>query len=249
MLDPRFAMSDADALALVGRVGLLHLAAATPQGPLLRTVDGVVHDGALCFHGGDHGDKLGLLGRDVMVAVEQVVAHLPSWFFDERRACPATTYYRSVHVWGRVERVEAPNDKAAILRALMQRYQPEGRHVPIDPQDPLYAGAIRELMVARVRPTRISAKAKLGQHKGARTIARALQGLWTRGEPGDLAALRTIREAHPARPVLPWLQGPGGVEFEVAPDAREVEAAVALVRDEYWNVGVDPSRIRAAHLA
>lgn len=242
-------MSEAEALAFVDRVGLLHLAATTPEGPLLRTVDGVVHQGALCFHGGDHGDKLGLVGREVMVAVEEVVARLPSWFFDERRACPATTYYRSVHAWGRVERVEAPPAKAAILQALMERYQPEGRHVPIEPDHPLYAGVVAELLVVRIRPSRLVGKAKLGQHKGQRTIERALEGLWRRGGPGDLRALRIIREAHPARPVLPWMRGPGSLVFEVAPDAREVDAAVALVEGEYWNVGVDPSRIRGAHLA
>lgn len=240
-------MSEAEALAFAGRVGLLHVAAATPEGPLLRTVDGVVHQGALCFHGTDYGDKLGLVGREVMVAVEELVAHLPSWFFGERRACPATTYYRSVHAWGRVERVEAPEAKAAILQALMERYQPEGRHEPVTPDDPLYAGVVRELLVVRIRPSRLVGKAKLGQHKGERTIERILEGLWRRGEPGDLPALRTIREAHPAQPVLAWMQGPGGVVFEVAPDERELDAAVALVADEYWNAGVTEPRIRTAH--
>ncbi len=244
-----FAMSPAEALALAGRVGLLHIAASTPEGPLLRTVDGVVHDGALCFHGGDHGQKLGLVGAEVMIAVEQVVAHLPSWFFDERRACPATTYYRSVHAWGRVERVEPRRDKAAILQALMERYQPEGRHVPVDADDPLYTAVVDNLLVARVRPTRIVGKAKLGQHKGKKTIGRALAGLWQRGQAGDLTALRTIREAHPARPVPEWMQGPAGVRFEVAPDEREVGQAVALVRDAYWNEGVSEASIRTAHLA
>lgn len=249
MLKACFAMSEPEALAVMGRIGVLRLAASTPEGPLLRTVDGVVHDGALCFHGADGGAKLELVGREVMVAADEVVAHLPSWFFDERRACPATTYYRSVHAWGVVERVTEPDEKAAVLQALMDRLQPEGRHQPITAANPLYASVIAGLLIVRIRPTRIVGKAKLGQHKGAAVISRALEGLWRRGAPGDLAALRTIREAHPARPTPPWMTGPDDTTFEVAPDAREVDAAVELLTDQYWNEGVEPPRIRAAHLA
>lgn len=249
MIKPCFAMSEPEALAVLGRIGVLRIAASTADGPLLRTVDGVVHDGALCFHGADRGHKLDLLGQEVMVAAEEVVAHLPSWFFDERRACPATTYYRSVHAWGTVERVTEPRAKAAVLQALMERLQPEGRHLRVTADDPLYAGVLDGLLVARIRPTRIVGKAKLGQHKGAAVIVRALDGLWQRGAPGDLAALRVVREAHPARPMPPWMRGPADTTFEVAPDTREVEAVVELLAGQYWNEGVDRTRIRAAHLA
>lgn len=244
MLKPCFAMTEAEALAELGRIGVIRLAAATPEGPLLRTFDGVVLEGAICFHGGDHGDKLELLGREVMVAAEDVVAHLPSWFFDERRACPATTYYRSVHAWGVLERIDDRREKAAVLQALMERLQPEGRHQPLTAEDPLYAGVLDNLLVARIRPTRIVGKAKLGQHKGAATIARALDGLWQRGAPGDLAALRAVRDAHPERPTPAWMLGPRGVTFEVSPDAREVEAVVELLAGS-----VEPTRSRAAHRA
>ncbi|MCA9650698.1 MAG: GNAT family N-acetyltransferase [Myxococcales bacterium] len=249
MWDDRFEMSEAEALEVFRHTGVLRLAVATPKGPLLRTVDGVVHDGALCFHGGDQGEKLAMLGREVMVTTDHTVAHLPSWFFDERRACPATTYYRSVHLRGRAERVDEPAAKAAVLQALMERFQPEGGHQRIEAHDPLYASVVDKLLVVRVRPLSIQGKAKLGQHKGARTIAKALHGLWQRGAPGDLAALRIIREAHPQRPTPPWMRGPAGTLLEVAPDERELPGALALVEGEYWNVGVEASRIARAHLA
>lgn len=250
MLKPCFAMTEAQALAELGRIGVIRLAAATPQGPLLRSFDGVVLEGAICFHGGDHGDKLELVGREVMVSAEEVVAHLPSWFFDERRACPATTYYRSVHAWGTLERVDDRRDKAAVLQALMERLQPEGRHQPLTGDDPLYAGVLDGLLVARIRPTRLVGKAKLGQHKGAATITRALDGLWQRGAPGDLVALRAVRDAHPERPTPTWMRGPDGLTFEVVPDVREVEAVVELLAGRpAATAEVEPARLRAAHLA
>ncbi len=242
-------MTPGEVLGLFERTGVLRIAACTPDGPLVRTVDGVVVDGTLCFHGGDHGQKLGLVDREVMVTTDETVAHLPSWFFDERRACPATTYYRSAHAWGRVERVEALADKAVVLGALMRRFQPEGRYQLLDGDDPLYRGVLEKLLVARICPTRLVGKAKLGQHKGARTIERALRGLWERGAPGDVSAIRAIRQAHPTRPMPAWMRGPVDTWFEVAPDEREVEAAAELVAGQYWNEGVAKERIIAAHRA
>lgn len=43
------------------------------------------------------------------------------------------------------------------------------------------------------------------------------------------------------------MRGPEGATFEVSPDERELEAAVALVQHEYWNEDVEPWRIRDAH--
>jgi hypothetical protein len=149
---------------------------------------------------------------------------------------------------GTLERIDDRRDKAAVLQALMERLQPEGRHQRLTGDDPLYAGVLDNLMVARIRPTRIVGKAKLGQHKGAATIARALDGLWQRGATGDLAALRAIRDAHPERPTPAWMLGPDGITFEVAPDAREVEAVLALLAESAKD-GIEPARIRAAHLA
>ncbi|MEM7159336.1 MAG: GNAT family N-acetyltransferase [Myxococcota bacterium] len=242
-----FAMTDQEVFELFRRTGVLRMATVTPRGPLMRTMDCAVVDGTLCFHGGDRGEKLDLLEQEVVASTDETVAHLPSWFFDERRACPATTYYRSAVLRGRVERVEVPAEKAAILRALMERHQPEGRYQDLVAHDPLYTAVIDKLLVARFRPTSISGKAKLGQHKGPRTIAKAVAGLWQRGEPGDLAAIRAILEAHPRALPPQWMLGPEGSVFEVSPGERELEAAVELVRDEYWNVGVEPWRIRDAH--
>ena len=48
----------------------------------------------------------------------------------------------SVQVHGRIERVEDPVVKARVLAALMAKFQPEGGHVPIDGDHPLYRKAI-----------------------------------------------------------------------------------------------------------
>ena len=54
------------------------------------------------------------------------------YFSDGERACPATTLYRSAQAHGTLEEVTSRADKARVLQALMEKYQPEGKHVPID---------------------------------------------------------------------------------------------------------------------
>lgn len=234
-----------DAWALFARSPVLRLASTTAQGaPLLRTLHAVVIDGALCFHGGPVGEKVGCVGRAAVMAVEEPVVTLPSYLFDRERACPATTYYESAMAWGTVEAITSPADKATVLAALMQHLQPEGGHAPIDAADPRYASALDKLLVAKLVPERLEARSKLGQHKPRAVMEGVLEGLWRRGEPGDLVALERIRAAHP-EPLTPTFLHHGDVRFEVAP--RDVASAVALVCDEYWNEGTTAETLGRAH--
>ena len=74
---------------------------------------------------------------------------------DSRRACPATTYYTSVQLEGVLEPVADPHARAAALQALMEKMQPEGRHVPITAGDPLYKGPVAKLAICRLVPERM----------------------------------------------------------------------------------------------
>src|SRR5690348_4951663 len=113
-----FRMPDPDAVALLARARVLHLATTTPEGePVLRALDGAVSDGAFVFHGAPAGEKAACLGRPAVISAEEVVAHVPSWFTDPERACPATTFYRSAQAHGRLERVDDLASKARALAA------------------------------------------------------------------------------------------------------------------------------------
>ena len=58
-------------------------------------------------------------------------------------------------------------------------------------------------MVAELRPHKLSAKHKLGQHRSKRQIESVLQGLWQRGAAGDLPALRLIKGSAPRAAGVP----------------------------------------------
>jgi ribosomal protein S18 acetylase RimI-like enzyme/nitroimidazol reductase NimA-like FMN-containing flavoprotein (pyridoxamine 5'-phosphate oxidase superfamily) len=235
------------ALALLRRVPVVHVASTTPDGePILRTVHAVVVDDALAFHGAPAGEKAETVGRTAFVSAEETVATLPSYFIDAQRACPATTYYLSVHVQGPLERVDDAREKARALEALMHKLQPEGGYVPIDPEHPLYAKTVGSLLVVRVPLERLIGKAKLGQHRSTADVARVVEGLWKRGAPGDVRAIERVLAANPAVPTPAWLVGPAGTRLVGALEDGEVDEAVALVAGEYWNEGVAPERLARA---
>src|SRR5438309_653515 len=108
-----FRMSREDAVALLERGPVVRLASTTPAGePVLRTVHGVIADGAIAFHGAPAGEKLECVGRAAVLAAEEIVAEIPSYFIDPERACPATTLYLSAQVHGAIEEVADAEAKA-----------------------------------------------------------------------------------------------------------------------------------------
>ncbi len=240
---------EADGLALFAAAPSITVAGVDDAGlPVVRVLNGVVVDGKLCFHGGDHGEKLELVDRPAVATTYEIVASIPSYFVDPTLACPATTYYLSAVLHGVARRVDDPVAKAAVLEALMRRFQPEGGYAPIRPEDPRYATMLRKILVVEIAPERITTKHKLGQKRSGAEIARVLEGLFARGAPGDLRAIRLVRDAHPERPTPGFLAGPEGVELCVAPDEADAVAVAELLADTYWGPWVDPDVRRRAQL-
>lgn len=240
-------MGRPEALAVLRRANAITFSGATADGtPLARHFNAVLDGNALVFHGSRRGEKMGLVDRAVVATAYEVVATTPSYFQDERRACPATTYFRSVEARGTARRVEEPAEKARLLGLLMNRYQPEGGYVRIDAEHELYRAVVRSLLLVRVEIESVVGKHDLGQHKNEQAMCRTLTGLWTRGAPGDVEALEALRAAHPARPLPAFLRAPDPYELCVAPGEADVADAVALLCDTYWNLGKADDEIAGA---
>lgn len=244
-----FRASASQAWALFERAPAVRFAAVAADGaPLLRTVNAVVRDERLYFHGTDRGEKLGLVGSRAVASYDEVVAEIPSYWIHPELACPASTYYVSALAEGTIERVSEREQKARALSALMERFQPEGGYRPITAHDERYAKVLDTLLVAAFVPRKVSAKAKLGQHRSVAQIERVLEGLWRRGGPRDLSALRLVREAHPESPRPAFLRGPHGSDLCVAPDARDAQEVAALLAGQYWTTSFSPDSMAAAQL-
>lgn len=243
-----FSAAEQDAWELFARATCVRLAGVDAAGkPVLRTLSGVVSDGALCVHGADDGEKLELLGP-VLASCEEVVAQVASHWIHPELACPASTYYLSAIAEGELTRVHDLERKATIMAALMQRFQPEGGYAPIRADDKRYSKVLEGLLVAELRPTKLSAKHKLGQHRSKRQIESVLEGLWQRGGPGDLRAIRLIKQAHPERPRPAFLIGPHESELCVAPDEQDARQVARLLEGQYWTGGITQAQLAAAQL-
>jgi nitroimidazol reductase NimA-like FMN-containing flavoprotein (pyridoxamine 5'-phosphate oxidase superfamily)/GNAT superfamily N-acetyltransferase len=240
---------DDDAWALFRRAPSVRFAAAGDDGkPVLRTLSAVVVDGALCIHGGDEGEKLGLVGRQCVASCEEMVAQVESTWIHPELACPASTYYLSALAEGPLRRLDDLEQKARVLNALMERFQPRGGHVPITAADRRYTKVLEHILVAELVPEKLSAKHKLGQHRSRAQIESVLAGLWQRGEPGDVEAMRLIRDAHPERPAPAFLSGPDGSELCAAPDARDAAEVARLLGGLYWTEGLSAELMERAHV-
>jgi nitroimidazol reductase NimA-like FMN-containing flavoprotein (pyridoxamine 5'-phosphate oxidase superfamily)/ribosomal protein S18 acetylase RimI-like enzyme len=238
-----------EALALLRRAEVVHLATTTPEGePVLRALDAAVLDDGVYFHGARAGEKARCLGRPAVVSAEEVVAHLPSWMIHPSHACPASTLYRGVQVHGTLREVSDLAEKARALEALMRRWQPEGRYAPIDPADPHYAGELRGTLVFAVAYERVDGKVKLGQNRRPEELQAILAGLWQRGGPADAAAIEAIRAANPALADPPFLAA-DGLRLHAALGEADLPAVEALLAGEYWWEGQPRAWIAPAHRA
>lgn len=244
-----YRMERHEAIALLERAPAIHLATTTPDGmPVLRTLHGVVMGEAITFHGAPAGEKAETLGRPAVVSVEEVVTTLPSYFLDPRRACPATTYFRSVQVHGVIEPVTDPAEKAQVLAALMRKHQPEGGYEALDAEHPLYRGAIAGLMVFRIPFATVDGKAKLGQNRRPEELGIILQKLWERGLPADPEAIELLRAAHPELPTPPFLAGPTGARLTCVMGPREADEVADLLEGAYWNTALSRDQVIRAQL-
>jgi nitroimidazol reductase NimA-like FMN-containing flavoprotein (pyridoxamine 5'-phosphate oxidase superfamily)/GNAT superfamily N-acetyltransferase len=242
--EQHFRMESREVMALLGRAPTMYLASTNESGrPILRALNFAVSDGAVVFHGSPVGEKHEAEGRAAVISVDETIANVPSYFTDPEKACPATTMYVSVQVHGVLSEVEDAAKKARALQAIMEKYQPEGGHVPITAENPLYKKAVEGISVMALPLEVVDGKSKLGQNRKTEELNRLLERLWRRGDPGDARAVDLIRAANPAAAPA-FLACPSGARLLCAP--VQVDGAVELLRDSYWNAGVPDDVIARA---
>jgi nitroimidazol reductase NimA-like FMN-containing flavoprotein (pyridoxamine 5'-phosphate oxidase superfamily)/GNAT superfamily N-acetyltransferase len=226
--------STPSAMALLRRATMFHLATTTPEGaPVLRTLDAALLSDGLYFHGSRAGEKALCMGRPAVASAVELVAHVPSWMVHPHDASRASTLYRSVQIHGTLREVHEPAEKARALEALMWRWQPEGRHAPIDPSDPHCARALAGTLVFALPFDAIDLKEKLLQNRRPEETLKILEGLWQRGDPGDPEAIEAIRAANPALPAPVFLRA-GGCTLHAALEAKDLVGVEALLADARW---------------
>jgi hypothetical protein len=111
-----------------GPVGRLGTVGAEGR-PMVKPLNYVYHDGRIYFHSAREGEKIDHIKRDdrVCFEVDLPIAYVKGTMEDP---CKADYRYQSVICTGRARVVDEHSEKTAALRALMEKYQPEGGYGP-----------------------------------------------------------------------------------------------------------------------
>jgi uncharacterized protein len=129
--------------------------------------------------------------------VDEPLGVIPSYWVHTEYGGSATAYHRTVIFECTATVVDDPVAVAAQQERLMARYQPEGGFRRIDPDDPLYRGALGQLAAVRLTVERVRTKFKLGQNRPPETRRKIVQFLRERGRPNDARAAEALESTLP----------------------------------------------------
>jgi uncharacterized protein len=161
--------------------------------------DGTPHIGLYPFVRDSETVDLHLVRADEQIAdlrerptcvfeLDDVLGVIPSYWVHKEYAGSATAYHRTVIFECVASIDEDPSAIAAQQQRLLDRYQPEGGYRKLDPQDPLYRGALNQLAAVKLRITRCRPKWKLGQNRPPEARRAVVAELRRRGRPNDARA-------------------------------------------------------------
>jgi len=170
--------------------------------------DGVPHLGLYPFVRADNTVDLHVVREDEVAVdlrarprcvfeVDEPLGVIPSYWVHAEYGGSATAYHRTVIFECTATVVDDPVAVAAQQERLMARYQPEGGFRAIDPNDPLYRGALRQLAAVRLTVERVRTKFKLGQNRPPETRRNIIQLLRERGRPNDARAAAALESTLP----------------------------------------------------
>lgn len=91
--------------------------------------------------------------------------YVPSYAKDPNNASFATMFYRFVEVQAHMRPLDTPEEAAAVLDRMMQRYQPEGGYQPLSSHLEYYADSLKMIAVLEFKVLSLKSKWKLGQNR------------------------------------------------------------------------------------
>ena len=166
------------------------------DGPYGVPLNFVWYEKCVCFHGSKEGRKMEVIAKNptASFSVVKPLSLIPSYFSNTRSASPATQFFISVHIVGKVEVVENADQKCAMLTALMQKLQPEGGYDTIEAVNPIYTKMIEQTGLLRLVPESISLKLKVGQNLTQERKTSLIEKLMQRGTPLDRLSVEMIQQ-------------------------------------------------------
>jgi uncharacterized protein len=153
-----------------------------------------VHDGDIVyFHGSKKGKKMQILkeNSNASFSVVQSYSVIQSYFSStEQLACPATHFFKSIIIDGKIQMVESYDEKVKALSLLMKKLQKEGGYKPLD--DKVYEKMINAVAVYKLNANEVNAKFKFGQNLSDERFDMVIEHLKNRGTKVDNATINMM---------------------------------------------------------
>lgn len=139
--------------------------ALSGEKPYSVPVNFVYLNNAIYFHGSYSGKKMRMMKANPLASFSAVksYSYIPSYFStNDESACPATQFFKSIIIDGKIEIISDEKEKAFALHNLMKKLQPEGRYK--DLKEEMYKKMIQATAVFKLDIQELKAKYKFGQH-------------------------------------------------------------------------------------
>jgi len=152
-------------------------------------------DDMIYFHGSKKGKKMEFIKNNAFASFSVVESYsmIQSYFRSEDKlACPASHFFKSVCIDGKIELVEKYSQKAFALESLMKKLQPEGKYKSLD--NGVYKKLINATQVFKLIPDEIKGKVKLGQQLSKEQFDSVIEHLKQRGNDIDKSTIKNMIE-------------------------------------------------------
>ena len=172
----------------------IHLALSEDNEPYCVVVNFVHVGNTLYFHGSYKGRKMRAIKSNPKVSLSLVENHsiIPSYFSsNDKLACPATQFFKSVSMQASAHIVEDKKEKIKALSLLMKKLQPEGGYKPFNNSE--YDKMLKITAVVRLDIHSKSIKLKFGQKLNEERFEMVLEHLKERNTPIDLATIEMMK--------------------------------------------------------
>jgi len=163
--------------------------------PYSLPINFVTLNGAIYFHGSKKGRKVEAIKANEHASFSAVKAYsiIASYMSSiDGLACPATQFFKSCLIDGKIKIVQESQEKIDALNALMAKLQSEGGYKDLN--DPIYKKAIDATNIFKLTPTNAKLKLKFGQKLSDERFNMIIKHLEQRGTKEDLETIKLMKE-------------------------------------------------------
>ncbi|MGD9624696.1 MAG: pyridoxamine 5'-phosphate oxidase family protein [Arcobacter sp.] len=163
--------------------------------PYVVALNFVFFENSIFFHGAKEGRKIEAINSNPNAAflVVKPYSFIPSYFSDTMAACPATQFFASVLIEGKLKFIEDGDKKAEVLNTLMKKFQKEDSFEEIAYDKAMYTKMLDKTTIIELKIEIQSCKIKVGQNLNEERKNKVMEKLKNRNLQIDEETIKQIK--------------------------------------------------------